>query len=269
MDKTFEPAQVEPRWLEAWDKAEIFRANPASGKPPFCIVIPPPNITGRLHIGHALNNTLQDVLVRWKRMTGHNVLWVPGSDHAGIATQSCRERALEKEGITRQALGREKFVERVWEWKEQYGGAIIQQLRRLGASCDWSRERFTMDRGLSRAVREVFVRLYEKGLIYRGDTLINWCPRCHTALSDLEVEHGETQGKLWTIALSGGRRRGNDRGGHDAPRDDAGRHGGGRASRRRALQGPDGQHGDPAAAWPRDPDRGRCRSWTRTSAPAR
>ena len=163
-------------------------------------MIPPPNVTGSLHIGHALNSTLQDILVRWMRMSGRNTLWVPGTDHAGIATQNVVERQLAKENIDRHALGREKFVEKVWEWKKEYGGRIINQLKRMGASCDWERERFTMDEGLSRAVREVFVTLYEEGLIYRGERLINWCPRCHTALSDIEVEHEDEKGKLYHIA---------------------------------------------------------------------
>jgi valyl-tRNA synthetase len=163
-------------------------------------VIPPPNVTGSLHIGHALNSTLQDILVRWMRMSGRNTLWVPGTDHAGIATQNVVERQLAKDQIDRHALGRDKFVEKVWEWKKEYGGRIISQLKRLGASCDWDRERFTMDEGLSRAVREVFVTLYEEGLIYRGERLINWCPRCHTALSDIEVEHEDEKGKLYHLS---------------------------------------------------------------------
>src|SRR5262245_15190648 len=206
MEKSFDPEQVEPRWRRFWEERALFRAQLDSPKPPFCMVIPPPNITGRLHVGHGLNNTLQDVLARWKRMTGHDVLWLPGSDHASIGTHVMIERALEKEGLTRQALGREKFIERAWEWKKKYGGEISQQLRQLGASCDWSRERFTMDPRLSRAVREVFVALYEQGLIYRDRYLINWCPRCGTAVSDLEVVHKEMQGKIWTVRylLEGG-----------------------------------------------------------------
>ncbi|HZI92977.1 MAG TPA: valine--tRNA ligase [Patescibacteria group bacterium] len=206
MDKSFDPKTVEPRWRSHWEKHDIFRAEPGSSRPPFCMVIPPPNITGRLHVGHGLNNALQDVLARWRRMSGDDVLWVPGSDHASIATHVMIERQLEKEGITRQQLGREKFLERAWAWKQKYGGEIADQLRQLGASCDWSRERFTMDPGLSRAVREVFVRLYEKGLIYRDRYLINWCPRCGTAVSDLEVVHKEMLGKIWTVRyqLEGG-----------------------------------------------------------------
>jgi valyl-tRNA synthetase len=195
----YEPKDVETRWRDEWLKAGVFRAKDGSAKPAFSIVIPPPNVTGALHIGHALNNTLQDILVRYKRMDGFNSLWMPGTDHAGIATQNVVERKLKAEGIDRQALGREKFIERVWKWKEESGGMIINQLKMLGASCDWERERFTMDEGLSRAVREVFVSLYEEGLIYRGEYMINWCPRCHTALSDLEVTYQERDGHLWRI----------------------------------------------------------------------
>jgi valyl-tRNA synthetase len=187
----YEPAAVEDRWYPRWESSGYFRGDAESTKKPFSIVIPPPNVTGSLHIGHALNNTLQDILVRMKRMDGFNVLWMPGTDHAGIATQVVVERQLAAEGKTRHDLGREAFVERVWKWKEASGGTIIRQLKRLGASCDWSRERFTMDPGLSRAVREVFVRLYDEGLIYRDDYIVNWCPRCQTVLSDLEVEREE------------------------------------------------------------------------------
>jgi len=206
MQKSFDPKSAEARWGQFWEARGLFKADPSSNRTPFCMVIPPPNITGRLHVGHGLNNTLQDVLARWRRMTGYDVLWVPGSDHASIATHVMIERELEKEGLTRQQLGREKFLQRAWEWKQKYGGEIGDQLRRLGASCDWSRERFTLDPGLSRAVREVFVRLYEEGLIYRDRYMINWCPRCATAVSDLEVVHQETPGKLWTIRylLDGG-----------------------------------------------------------------
>jgi valyl-tRNA synthetase len=182
-----------------WENSGFFHADEHSSKPPFSIVIPPPNVTGVLHMGHALNNTLQDILVRWKRMSGFEVLWQPGTDHAGIATQNVVEKQLAGEGRDRHALGREQFVERVWQWRAESGGQIINQLKRLGASCDWERERFTMDEGLSAAVREVFVTLYEEGLIYRDNRLINWCPRCHTALSDLEVEHEEQKGQLWHL----------------------------------------------------------------------
>src|SRR6476469_1434559 len=199
LEKTYDPKQVEDRWYGFWTDRRYFHAPVDHPGEPYCIVIPPPNVTGSLHIGHALNNTLQDILIRWRRMQGRNALWVPGTDHAGIATQNVVERQLMAEGSSREALGREAFIARVWEWKSRSGGTILQQLKRLGASCDWDRLRFTMDEGLSRAVREVFVRLHEDGLIYRGERLINWCPRCLTALSDIEVEHEETKGKLYHI----------------------------------------------------------------------
>jgi valyl-tRNA synthetase len=206
MDKSFDPSSFEKRWTSLWLDRSLFRADPASGRKRFSTVIPPPNITGRLHVGHGLNNTLIDTIVRWHRMRGHDSLYLPGTDHASIGTHVMIERALEKEGLTRQELGREKFIERAWEWNTLYGGGIREQLRRIGASCDWSRERFTLDEGLSRAVREVFVRLYREGLIYRSRYMINWCPRCHTAVSDLEVVHRETPGKIWTVSytLEGG-----------------------------------------------------------------
>jgi valyl-tRNA synthetase len=199
MPKYFEPAVSEHKWYEFWMEKRFFHADEQSEKPAYSIVIPPPNVTGSLHMGHALNNTLQDVLIRYRRMRGDECLWMPGTDHAGIATQNVVEKQLDSEGTDRHVLGREKFIEKVWEWKEKYGGVILRQLQRLGASCDWERERFTMDKGLSRAVREVFVRLYNEGLIYQGDYIINWCPRCHTALSDLEVEHHQRRGHLWHI----------------------------------------------------------------------
>ncbi len=199
LDKSYEPKEVEERWYRYWEENNLFRADPSSAKPGYSIVIPPPNVTGELHMGHAFNNTLQDILCRFARMRGFEVLWMPGTDHAGIATQNVVERQLASEGLTRHDLGRDKFIERVWQWRREKGGRIINQLKRLGASCDWSRERFTMDQGLSRAVREVFVRLYEEGLIYQGDYIINWCPRCHTALSDLESEHQEVRGGLYHI----------------------------------------------------------------------
>jgi valyl-tRNA synthetase len=199
LEKRYDPKEIEKKWYDFWIEKEYFKAESKSDKPPYCIVIPPPNVTGSLHIGHALDNTLQDIMIRWKRMSGFNTLWMPGTDHAGIATQNVVEKDLNEKGTDRHALGREAFIEKVWEWKKLYGGTIINQLKVLGASCDWSRERFTLDEGLSRAVREVFVRLYEEGLIYRGEYLINWCTRCHTALSDLEVEHEDKQGKLWNI----------------------------------------------------------------------
>jgi valyl-tRNA synthetase len=199
LPKRYDPADFEKRLYQSWEEAGYFTPVLDAEKPRFSIVIPPPNVTGRLHIGHALVNTLQDVIVRWKRMSGFNTLWVPGTDHAGIATQMVVERELSKEGISRQDLGREEFVRRVWEWKESYGDQIFEQLKRLGVSCDWSRSRFTLDEGLSRAVRHVFVRLYEDGLIYRDVAMVNWCPRCHTAISDIEVEYEERNGKLWEI----------------------------------------------------------------------
>jgi valyl-tRNA synthetase len=195
----YDPSQVEARWYRVWEERGYFRAHPDSSQKPYCIVIPPPNVTGSLHMGHALNNTLQDVLIRWKRMEGFNSLWMPGTDHAGIATQFVVERQLAEEGTTKEDLGREAFVRRVWQWKEESGGIIIRQLKRLGCSCDWERERFTMDPGLSAAVREVFVRLWEEGLIYQGDYIVNWCPRCQTVLSDLEVEHEERDAELYYI----------------------------------------------------------------------
>lgn len=199
LSKVYDPKDVEGKWYDYWMRHELFKADEMSPAQPYSIVIPPPNVTGSLHMGHALNNTLQDILIRIRRMQGYNTLWVPGMDHAGIATQNVVERQLASEGKDRHDLGREKFIERVWKWREESGGRIIHQLKRLGASCDWSRERFTMDKGLSRAVKEVFYRLYHEGLIYLGDYVINWCPRCHTALSDLEVEHELLQGHLYYI----------------------------------------------------------------------
>ncbi|MCX7625227.1 MAG: valine--tRNA ligase [Candidatus Sumerlaeaceae bacterium] len=198
----YEPQATETKWYPWWETHGFFHADETrdpKDSPPYCIVIPPPNITGILHMGHALNNTLQDVLIRWKRMAGYNALWVPGTDHASIATQVVVERALKKEGLSRESLGRERFLERVWQWKEKHGRIIVTQLKRLGCSCDWQRERFTMDPGLSQAVRTVFKRLYDEGLIYRGNYLVNWCPRCRTTLSDDEVEFSEKPGKLWYL----------------------------------------------------------------------
>src|SRR5882724_9581775 len=192
----YDPSQVEARWYGLWEERGYFHADPASPKPPYSIVIPPPNVTGSLHWGHALNNTLQDILIRFKRMDGYNALWVPGTDHASIAVHVILERQLAAEGKTRHDIGREAFLEMAWKWKEESGGTIIRQLKRLGASCDWSRERFTMDAGLSRAVRETFVRLFEEGLIYQDDYIVNWCPSCQTVLSDLEVEREERDGEF-------------------------------------------------------------------------
>ena len=200
LEKTYNPAEIEDKLYKKWIDGGYFHAEPDSKKEPYTIVIPPPNVTGQLHMGHALDETLQDVLIRYKRMQGYSALWVPGTDHAGIATQIKVEEALRvNEGLTRYDLGREKFLERVWDWKNKFGGRIINQLKKLGCSCDWDRERFTMDEGCSKAVREVFVNLYEKGLIYRGNKIINWCPSCATALSDAEVEYTEQPGAFWHI----------------------------------------------------------------------
>ena len=200
MDKTFDPAAVEGRIARAWEEAQAFRAGRADrdGAVPYSIVIPPPNVTGSLHMGHALNNTLQDILCRVERMRGKDVLWQPGTDHAGIATQMVVERQLmERQEPGRRDMGREKFLERVWAWKAESGGTIVNQLKRLGASCDWSRERFTMDEGLSQAVLKVFVQLYREGLIYKDKRLVNWDPKLLTAISDLEVQQVEVKGHLW------------------------------------------------------------------------
>ena len=209
LDKTYDPKEIEARLYPQWESAGAFRASPASDKPPYCIVIPPPNVTGSLHMGHALDNTLQDVLIRWRRMKGDDVLWQPGTDHAGIATQMVVVRNLAQEGIglavegastgdgNKRLLSREEFLAKVWEWKAYSGGTITGQLRRLGASCDWSRERFTMDEGLSKAVLKVFVELYRQGLIYKDNRLVNWDPKMLTAISDLEVESREVKGNLW------------------------------------------------------------------------
>jgi valyl-tRNA synthetase len=199
LSKSYDPQEAEKRWYKFWNEKGYFHANPQDKGQPFSIVIPPPNVTGSLHMGHALNITLQDILIRWKKMSGFNALWVPGTDHAGIATQNVVEKQIATEGLNRHQLGRDSFIERVWQWKEEHGGRIIYQLKEMGAACDWSKIRFTLDEGLSMAVREVFVRLYEEGLIYRGDYIINWCPRCHTALSDLEVEHEERKEKIYSI----------------------------------------------------------------------
>ena len=199
LSKAYNPKEVEDKWYEYWESHNLFHASVDKNRIPYTVVIPPPNITGILTMGHVLNNTIQDILVRWKRMQGFEACWVPGTDHAGIATQNAVEKALAKDGIKRHDLGREKFVERVWKWKDQYGGTIIKQLRKLGTSCDWERERFTMDEGLSDAVKEVFVRMFDKGLIYRGKYIVNWCPFHQTALSDDEVDHSESNGSLWHI----------------------------------------------------------------------
>jgi valyl-tRNA synthetase len=196
LEKTYDPSSVEDGIYADWESAGLFHAEPDDAGEPFCIVIPPPNVTGSLHVGHALDNTIQDAVMRRARMEGKNAVWIPGTDHAGIATQNVVERRIEQEGLTRHDLGREAFLDRVWAWREESGGQILVQLRRLGASCDWEREAFTFDDHRSRGVREVFVALYEDGLVYRGARIINWCPRCHTALSDIEVEHEDVEGEL-------------------------------------------------------------------------
>ncbi|MGH9625119.1 MAG: valine--tRNA ligase, partial [Bryobacteraceae bacterium] len=201
LEKVYAPQQFEPHWAQWWIDSRLYQVDvkTADRARVFSIVIPPPNVTGSLHIGHMLEHTIMDVAVRWHRMRGETALWIPGTDHAGIATQMVVERQLAAEGLTRQGLGREEFERRVWQWKEEYGGRINEQIRREGASVDWSRERFTMDAGLSRAVRETFVRLWEKDLIYRGEYMVNWCPRCQTAISDVETTHTAVEGHLWHI----------------------------------------------------------------------
>ncbi|CDC40307.1 valine--tRNA ligase [Butyrivibrio sp. CAG:318] len=199
LDKNYNPSEIEGRIYEKWLEHKYFHAEPDRSKKPFTIVMPPPNITGQLHMGHALDNTLQDILIRFKRMQGYEALWVPGTDHASIATEVKVVEAIAKEGLTKESLGREKFLERVWDWKKEYGGRIVSQLKKMGSSADWDRERFTMDEGCSKAVKEVFVNLYNKGLIYRGKRIINWCPCCHTSLSDAEVEYEEQAGHFWHL----------------------------------------------------------------------
>jgi valyl-tRNA synthetase len=196
LPKTYDPRAVEEKWYRFWEEGGYFKPSGDTSKPTFVISMPPPNVTGALHLGHAITATIEDILIRYHRMIGDDTLWVPGEDHAGIATQVVVERLLASEGTDRHKLGREAFIERVWQWVRQYKSRIQDQHRRLGASCDWTRERFTLDEGLSRAVREVFVRLYEEGLVYRGERIINWCPHDMSALSDLEVNHVDTPGKL-------------------------------------------------------------------------
>ena len=199
LEKTYDPSQFEDRIYKYWVQKGCFRAEVDSKKKPYTIVIPPPNITGQLHMGHALDETLQDILIRYKRMSGFSALWLPGTDHAALATEVKIVEAMRKEGITKEEIGRDAFMERAWKWKEQYGGRIVEQLKKLGSSCDWSRERFTMDEGCSQAVKDVFVRYYEKGLIYRGERLINWCPCCKTSLSDAEVNYEDQAGHFWHL----------------------------------------------------------------------
>ncbi len=197
--KTYEPREVEDRIYAFWQDGNYFAADVDSEKTPYTIVMPPPNITGQLHMGHALDNTLQDILIRWRRMQGYEALWLPGTDHASIATEAKIVEAMRAEGITKESIGRDAFLERAWKWKETYGGRIVSQLKKIGSSCDWKRERFTMDEGCSEAVREVFVRLYEKDLIYRGNRMVNWCPTCNTSISDAEVEYEEKDGHFWHL----------------------------------------------------------------------
>jgi valyl-tRNA synthetase len=203
IEKGYDPKNVESKWYDHWLKRNYFAPALDSSKPPFSLVIPPPNVTGVLHMGHALNCTIQDIMARYKRMSGYDTLWIPGMDHAGISTQIVVEKQLSKEGIKKEQLGREKFIERVWKWKEQSGGAILEQQKRLGISVDWSKSKFTLDEDLSFAVKKVFVDLHNDGLIYRGNRLVNWCPRCQTAVSDLEVKHQESKGTLWHIHYPG------------------------------------------------------------------
>ena len=199
LEKVYDPARVEDKTYQFWEEGGYFHAEVEPDKTPYTIVIPPPNITGNLHMGHALDETLQDILIRWRRMQGYNALWVPGTDHASIATEAKIVEAMRQEGITKEEIGREKFLERAWKWKETYGGHIVGQLKKLGSSCDWDRERFTLDEGCSKAVREVFAKLYEKGLIYRGERIINWCPHCLTSISDIEIEYAEKDGFFWHL----------------------------------------------------------------------
>ena len=199
LEKNYNPADIEKRTYDKWQEKKYFHAEVDRSKKPFTIVMPPPNITGQLHMGHALDNTLQDILIRFKRMQGYEALWVPGTDHASIATEAKVVEKLREQGISKDDIGREKFLEHVWDWKKQYGGRIVEQLKKIGSSCDWDRERFTMDEGCSKAVKEVFVNLYNKGLIYRGKRIINWCPHCLTSLSDAEVEYEDQAGSFWHL----------------------------------------------------------------------
>ncbi|MDE6110678.1 MAG: class I tRNA ligase family protein, partial [Eubacterium sp.] len=199
LEKQYNPANVEDRTYKFWVDNGYFHADVKSEKKPYTIVIPPPNITGQLHMGHALDNTLQDILIRYHRMNGYDTLWLPGTDHASIATEAKIVEAMRAEGVTKEDLGRDGFLERAWEWKKQYGGRIIEQLKKMGSSCDWDRERFTLDEGCNKAVVEVFNNLYEKGLIYRGERIVNWCPHCLTSISDAEVEYEDQAGHFWHL----------------------------------------------------------------------
>jgi len=199
VDTRYNSKEIEEKIAEFWAGRKDFKAEDVSTKPPFSVILPPPNVTGFLHLGHALNHTIQDVSVRWHRMKGYNTLWLPGTDHAGIATQSVVEKKLKKEGVSRHDLGREKFVEEIWKWKDEFGGRIVSQMKRLGDSCDWDRLTFTLDEGVSNSVRKVFVSLYKKGLIYRGKKLVNWSPKLQTAISDIEVEYKDIKGSMWHL----------------------------------------------------------------------
>ena len=199
LDKTFDPKKIEEKHYGAWERDGVFSCDVSSDKPPFTIMMPPPNVTGSLHMGHAFNSTLQDILTRYNRMNGKDALWQPGLDHAGIATQMVVERQLDGQGTSRHDMGREKFLERVWDWKDESGGTIINQMKRMGTTPDWPRERFTMDEGMSTAVRKVFVELYKQGLIYKDKRLVNWDPKLKTSISDLEVEQKEQKGKMWHL----------------------------------------------------------------------
>ena len=197
--KQYDPSQVEDRIYQFWQDGGYFHTKIDRSKKPYTIVMPPPNVTGQLHMGHAVDNTMQDILIRQKRMQGYAALWVPGTDHASIATEAKVVEAMAKEGLTKEMVGRDGFLERAWDWKNRYGSRIVSQLKKLGSSCDWQRERFTMDEGCSDAVREVFVRLYDQGLIYRGNRMVNWCPHCNTSISDAEVEYAEQDGHFWHL----------------------------------------------------------------------
>ena len=200
--KQYDPSQVEDRIYQFWLDGGCFHTKADPDKKPYTIVMPPPNVTGQLHMGHAVDNTMQDILIRTKRMQGYAALWVPGTDHASIATEAKVVEAMRAEGLTKEMVGRDGFLERAWAWKTKYGNRIVSQLKKLGSSCDWERERFTMDEGCSEAVKEVFVRLYDKGLIYRGNRMVNWCPHCNTSISDAEVEYEEKDGSFWHLQPS-------------------------------------------------------------------
>ncbi len=265
LPKQYDPKDAQNRFYEFWVEKGYFHADPASARPAYCIVIPPPNVTGALHLGHALNNTLQDILIRWRRMQGYDVLWMPGTDHAGIATQAVVEkRLLEEEKKTRHDLGREALVERIWTWKDEYEKRILSQLRLMGCSCDWERTRFTLDELCSRAVRRTFFNLFKAGKIFRGKRLVNWDTQLRTAVADDEIYYEEVAGHLWTIKypIAGSTERRSPAHRHHPARDHAGRHGRGRSSRGRALQTPDRQARRLAPDGPQDPDH-------RRSAPGR